>query len=317
MAPRWFWLIAGWSLAGCVVLTLILRALTPTGPLAVAVVSLAPLVGVGAAGAAISAWRAASRPLVVAAAAIVLLYGFTFGSIRAVVGCGGESAEDEIVLYDHNVEVGMGDPVAVAEAIGAAGADIVVLQEVYPLFAERLAARPEVAALPHRETLARSDPTGLAVWSRWPIIESDVVTLVDLPMIRAVIDTPTGPLEVYAVHTSAPYSADNVDRWDAQLRLLATIRPDRPTVLAGDFNATTGHAQFRGLLRQGWTDAHRPKGCGLGTTWPARGRIPPLLRLDHVLVDDRIDVLGLELGPAGGGDHRAVIATLRIAVSGT
>jgi endonuclease/exonuclease/phosphatase family metal-dependent hydrolase len=65
---------------------------------------------------------------------------------------------------------------------------------------------------------------------------------------------------------------------------LATV--DEPQVLAGDFNATRDHGPFRELLAAGFLDCadSSQNWSWPGFTWPATGRVLPVLRLDHVLV---------------------------------
>ncbi|MGH9280107.1 MAG: hypothetical protein ACRD12_18660, partial [Acidimicrobiales bacterium] len=52
------------------------------------------------------------------------------------------------------------------------------------------------------------------------------------------------------------------------------------------------------------------------TTWPRGGRvIPPLFRIDHVLVSPQIGVLDARVGVGRSSDHRPVIADLVIPAS--
>jgi endonuclease/exonuclease/phosphatase (EEP) superfamily protein YafD len=77
-------------------------------------------------------------------------------------------------------------------------------------------------------------------------------------------------------------------------------RSDRPAVIAGDFNLW-GPGVSR--LMPGWRRAV------IGRTWPAPR---PHSQIDHVLVNDRIDVLGGEVLEPVGSDHRPVRAHLRV-----
>ena len=86
---------------------------------------------------------------------------------------------------------------------------------------------------------------------------------------------------------------------------------DPPRVLAGDFNATADHAQFRRLLRLGHVDAAGRAGNGLAPTWGPAGKLA-LLTLDHVLVDPRCAVLAASVHHLPGSDHRAVYTEIRL-----
>jgi endonuclease/exonuclease/phosphatase family metal-dependent hydrolase len=46
-----------------------------------------------------------------------------------------------------------------------------------------------------------------------------------------------------------------------------------------------------------------------GATWPARF---PHSQIDHIWVDDRLEVVSGEVGPATASDHRPVRARLRV-----
>ena len=129
---------------------------------------------------------------------------------------------------------------------------------------------------------------------------------------RARIDGPHGPFTVDNIHLTAPVAGGLVSSWESQLAELQAVDTSGAAILAGDFNATMDHSQFRDLVERGWTDAHEPKGCGFDATWPTGRATPTLLRLDHVLVTERFEVLAVEIGPGDGSDHRSVTATVRL-----
>jgi endonuclease/exonuclease/phosphatase family metal-dependent hydrolase len=77
-------------------------------------------------------------------------------------------------------------------------------------------------------------------------------------------------------------------------------RSERPAVIAGDFNFW-GPGVSRVL--PGWRRAV------LGRTYPAHR---PHSQIDHILVNDRIEILDGEVLPADGSDHRPVRARLSV-----
>jgi endonuclease/exonuclease/phosphatase (EEP) superfamily protein YafD len=82
-------------------------------------------------------------------------------------------------------------------------------------------------------------------------------------------------------------------------------------VVAGDFNATRHHPSFRRFLSDGMADAHEERGRGWAATWPQNRRpLPPLMRLDHVLVSPDVEVRSIREGLGQGSDHRPIIADL-------
>jgi endonuclease/exonuclease/phosphatase family metal-dependent hydrolase len=73
-----------------------------------------------------------------------------------------------------------------------------------------------------------------------------------------------------------------------------------PTVIAGDCNMWGPPVMLAVRERE---RAVR------GRTWPASH---PHSQIDHILVDDRLEVLDARVGPAVGSDHRPVRARLRV-----
>jgi endonuclease/exonuclease/phosphatase (EEP) superfamily protein YafD len=83
-------------------------------------------------------------------------------------------------------------------------------------------------------------------------------------------------------------------------------------ILAGDFNATLDHAEFRRVLDRGYEDAADQVGTGLRATWPANGRLTLPVTIDHVIADERCGVRDVRVLPVPGSDHRAVLAVLEL-----
>jgi endonuclease/exonuclease/phosphatase (EEP) superfamily protein YafD len=109
-----------------------------------------------------------------------------------------------------------------------------------------------------------------------------------------------------------PWARRAVSRWRDELAVLPPPG-DPPVLLAGDYNATLDHAEFRRLLRLGHADAASQAGHGLTPTWgPEPTGRPPLLAFDHVLVDPTWAVLATSAHPLLGSDHRALFAELRL-----
>jgi endonuclease/exonuclease/phosphatase family metal-dependent hydrolase len=130
------------------------------------------------------------------------------------------------------------------------------------------------------------------------------------------LDLPSGPsVQLACVHPHPPFppwTEPAVPRWRAELGVLPPPA-DLPVIMAGDYNATADHLQFRRLLRLGYVDAASQVGNGLVPTWgPWSRRRPGVLTLDHVLVDPRCAVLRTVTHRVPGSDHRALYAELRL-----
>ena len=68
------------------------------------------------------------------------------------------------------------------------------------------------------------------------------------------------------------------------------------------------------MIDRGYVDAADAAGEGLAWTWPER-LIPPPVTIDHAVVDERVEVLGVETRELSGSDHRTVTTELRLPAS--
>jgi endonuclease/exonuclease/phosphatase (EEP) superfamily protein YafD len=76
------------------------------------------------------------------------------------------------------------------------------------------------------------------------------------------------------------------------------------------------HAGLRAEMVSGFVDAASQTGDGLLPTWPTDGKLPPLLPIDHVLVDKRCPVDTFAVFTVPGGDHKAVLTQFVASVTG-
>ena len=207
------------------------------------------------------------------------------------------------------------NPIQLGRELEGWNADVLFLQELTP---DQLVPLKEAGAFdrfPYSYVDARFGSFGGGIWSRYPLSEGETWTLGGHPFVRAVADVDGQPVRLVNVHTKAPSRGWAVPFWKEQLAGLgqAAQADPRPVVIAGDFNATYGHKPFRDLLAMGLREAHIQAGRGLAVTWPRGGRvIPPVYRLDHVLVSPDVAVLEVREGRGKGSDHRPVIADLAL-----
>ena len=80
--------------------------------------------------------------------------------------------------------------------------------------------------------------------------------------------------------------------------------------MAGDFNAVPDHGPMQRLRRIGLRSVSDVIGAGWLPTFPSGRRIPPLLPIDHVLVNDRLTATSVTTFGVAGTDHRGILATL-------
>ncbi len=204
------------------------------------------------------------------------------------------------------------DHTALVAWLSQSDADIIALQEITPQWA--LALEPLARAYPYRKVMARDDPYGIALLSRWPIADVQPVDFAGdgMPSLVANLDVDGRKLRVIALHTRWPVLPDLQVARDRALQQAAALALTQPeaTILLGDLNLTPYAPAFARLMSEsGLRDAFA--GEAWRPTWQA-GFWPLALPIDHVLVPWRSCVTGHEIGPDVGSDHRPLRVTLRL-----
>jgi vancomycin resistance protein VanJ len=230
------------------------------------------------------------------------------------------------------------DPAEVMKVIGSVRPDIVLIQEHTDSLEEALAAS--------LGDFKRHSAGQFAIASRYPI--ADVYLPPKIPMegseprsprfVRYRLETPLGPLHVLNVHPVSPRNGLEEARGDGllqglrqgrfgtdegiavmqgnsnlrrrQIELIAAeaARSPYPTLIAGDTNLPEGSWIYRRSLSQ-FTDGFAEVGRGFGYTYPA-GRA--WMRIDRILVDQRLLVRTFAVLPDRASDHLAVMADIRL-----
>jgi endonuclease/exonuclease/phosphatase family metal-dependent hydrolase len=218
---------------------------------------------------------------------------------------------------------------AIAATLARLDADVIGLQEVWAdadvSFAEELAERLGF----HQVYGARLDFDGVrfgnAILSRWPITASDVLALPSLPdteelrtCVRADIDGPRGPLQLFTTHLNWRFDQSGV-RQDQVRSICAFIDASKPEggrayppILCGDFNADPDSDEIRMLtgradppvrklvFHDAWEVAGEASTSSeTGATWSNSN---PYARLD-LEPDRRIDYVFAGWPKAGGAGH--------------
>lgn len=310
-------LVLGWGAAaglGAVTLTRLWR--TSTVPALIAMEGVAPwalLAAYPLAGLAL--WKRKTALCLTAAGLVAV-------QLSLVAGAAGRAGPQPIPeghlplrLVTANVLFENPDLRQLGDDIAAEGADVVVLQEVTPGGLAELEASALGAAYPYRSAEPRALFHGAATFSRHPIATSRLVGVVGPPMLLTDLTTPVGTVRVVNVHTVAPLNRPDARTWAAQFPELAGLVADSPypVVLAGDFNATMDHTPLDDLVSGDVRDAFQVAGTGWGRTWPEwDGPVPPLMRLDHVLVAGGVSVGSVTDHASIGSDHRRLVVELGV-----
>ncbi len=213
-----------------------------------------------------------------------------------------------------NLQYGRGDPGQVAAVVAREQPDVLVFTEVTDAFLNR--AREGLAGYPYRA--GSSDPNGTSaagtiVLSRTPVTELEhLTTTFGNHVVR--VSRPNGSVVLVAAHPVNPLSGAAAWAQEPQLIRDAVLRHQgQPVVVAGDLNATLEHLTVRRLLRAGLTDAADQAGAGwLPTFSTETGPVPPVIAIDHVLVNSRVTATTVTAFEVEGSDHRGLVVTLTV-----
>jgi endonuclease/exonuclease/phosphatase (EEP) superfamily protein YafD len=190
--------------------------------------------------------------------------------------------------------------------------DVVAVLEVDADWAAALDSLAE--AFPHRVIRPRPDNFGIALLSRWPLDDVELVSFSEtgFPSIVATVRRPAGDFRFIATHPYPPFDARCTDQLLTHLDGVAEVAEasSLPCLVAGDFNATPWSRPFRRLVAtSGLVDS--ALGRGVQATWHAH--LPaPRIPIDHVLVPPEATVLRREVGPDIGSDHFPIEAEITL-----
>lgn len=212
-----------------------------------------------------------------------------------------------------NMLFGRADVATIMKLVREFQPDVLSTQELTPGAVADLDAAGLKELMPHRVLQDEWSAGGSGLYSKHPLEPLwDVMPPVGHQMPAALISLPGGrPIEFIDAHPFPPLGPQ-VTSWNEALADFPSASPDRIRIIAGDFNASLDHAALRGLLARGYKDAADTVGAGLIPTWPANKRVPPIITIDHVLVDERVGVKEVSVRDVPRTDHRAVLAELTV-----
>ncbi|WP_406453701.1 GNAT family N-acetyltransferase [Streptomyces sp. NBC_00876] len=150
------------------------------------------------------------------------------------------------------------------DALRAADADVIALQEVEPALLELLLACDWVrdGYVLATDPAGRDVPDcGLLLLSRLPVSEAGLHPLGPHKAVAAaVVETAGGPVTVAVTHLSSDHSPDGAARRDSELADLATglAGIEGELLLVGDFNDGGDHPRSRLAMADAWNEVHGP-----------------------------------------------------------
>jgi endonuclease/exonuclease/phosphatase family metal-dependent hydrolase len=209
------------------------------------------------------------------------------------------------------------DPHALAALLKRESPDVAAFQELGRGQARALEAS---GLFRSRRLDARADGNGLGIAARHP------AAFARLPLpgrdgwIASLRHAETGSaVEIINVHLTPPHHLPPWAMLAARRRQIEMLRrhlgapAPHPRILVGDLNSTPVFPAYRALTVH-LADAallHAALDGGVTyPTWAVRPGWRRLLRIDHALVDPRLQVAGLRVADLPGSDHAALIVDL-------
>lgn len=167
---------------------------------------------------------------------------------------------------------------------------------------------------PHRVTQPTRGSFGIAVYSKYPIVDGGIENFSQNSTLAAnvVIDLGGKLVRVVTVHPPPPTSFHMYNMRNELLNQVASLaeQEDKALLIMGDFNATPWTAHFSNMLSVGKLRNSRG-GHGMNPTWPTNNfllQIP----IDHILVNSNVAVKHFASEHVIGSDHRTVWSRLEI-----
>jgi endonuclease/exonuclease/phosphatase (EEP) superfamily protein YafD len=223
----------------------------------------------------------------------------------------------ELRTLSLNALVGGASAAALTAEVARLAPDVLAVQELTPDLVGQLTDAGLDDLLPYSELDPSPGARGIGIWSRWPLARRSAVADTRRLMPRLELDAGI-PLTITLVHPVAPVGGAARQRaWRHDLgRLLSSLSEVvGHHLLIGDFNATRDMREFRQLLAAQFADCADAAAVRQwpGFTWPANHWLPPLLRLDHILISvDGAFVRQSSTIRVPGTDHLGVFAVVEL-----
>lgn len=231
-----------------------------------------------------------------------------------------------IVLMTYNLNYANPDFATTLDAIEAADADVVLLQEVSDAWRTALRARFE-QRYPHAAFHVHTRAAGgLAVLSKLPIERDELWappagTGAWFPAERLVVTTAFGPVQLLNVHLRPALDRGSWIRGfmttpDVPRAEIAAhwTRVDRalPTIVAGDFNEDPTGRAVDFLAGQGLARVATAGPPSWRYEVTSRAKTFDLLKMDidHVMIDGQLAARDARVLAAGTSDHRPVVVAI-------
>lgn len=215
-----------------------------------------------------------------------------------------------------NVTMTNRDAARWAREVLGAEPDVVAAVETDAWWVEAM--RGRLGAYPHRVEVPQSNTYGIALYSRFPLEDAEVLRLVEptVPSVFARVVLPSGErVQLAVLHPRPPRPdiAQGAEFRDAELVLAAHVLNglQRPALAVGDLNTVAWSRQAREFLALAQLLDPRI-GRSLYPTFPAAY---PFLRypLDHAFYSEGLALVSFRRLSKVGSDHLPVLIELAVA----
>jgi endonuclease/exonuclease/phosphatase (EEP) superfamily protein YafD len=222
------------------------------------------------------------------------------------------TAQVKFKLLEMNVQYNNMSHEKAAALIKETNADIVVIEELTPLWAKSLS--DCMKAYPHRVLSPQDSTYGNGVYSKYPIQQSKIGLFCprNHPTIKVDLDIENNFVSLIHTHLQGPvsprYFAYHYDDAQGVSEMLKESFAD--AILCGDMNSSSWCNPLKSLIKNAHMVDSR-QGRGLQLSWPTKARPPyfPILAIDHCFARGNLAVVDRKLGPYFGSDHFPVITS--------
>ena len=184
-----------------------------------------------------------------------------------------------------------------ADIVGPHKIDFITLQEVFGTNGKLLTQLAD--EFPHQILCSLPGYTGLAILSRWPIIEGQTYCQHD-GMTAMKVQTSAGPVWLISIHQKRPYPYEQATHSKHLLGRIEAL--EGPKLIGGDFNAVPWSYTLRAFEKISGTHQARPAINSFTLPY-----IPMTIPIDHVLVPKNSRARAQRRGKKGS-DHFGIIA---------
>jgi endonuclease/exonuclease/phosphatase family metal-dependent hydrolase len=232
----------------------------------------------------------------------------------------------DVITY--NIKIGLIDFNRISNNLQNINPDVILLQEVHGPSKQKgfydlsslLASRLSFYHVFGKAQNWLSGEYGLAILSRYPIKEWQVVQLPNLPgeeqevFLKALLSTPYGEVWAYTVHlvsrgkNNSSKDIKSLRLEQARVLLFDFLKLNRPAILGGDFN-TFRDEVTQDFLHNNLMDTFEIVGMGYGATFP---NYFPIIKLDYIFANRLTRAHKASVLFLGGSDHLPLWARIEI-----